>query len=166
MIYYKYRQGQFVPVEGKDFVLKKPKQYANLAEFCNDCGNCDTFCPEIGAPFIEKPRFFHSEEGYRTSDPLDGFFFPTPFSMTGRVDNQEYHLALPAQGSEIRWVSPEVAFVFDGSGMLLRGTPLTDLAEEAVIDMEVFYAMKLLMESVLKNADAYPAILMRGMAVA
>ena len=166
MIYYKYQQGTFVPVEGQNFVLKKEKQYANLAEFCNDCGNCDTFCPEIGAPFIEKPRFFHSEEGYRTSYPLDGFFFPTPLSMTGRVDKKEYHLALLAQRHEIRWVSPEVDFAFDEDGALLRGTPLTDLQEGEIIDMEAFYAMRILMEAILKAPDAYPAILVRGTAAA
>jgi len=162
MICYKYQQDTFVPVEGKDFVLEKKNQYANLAEFCNDCGNCDTFCPEVGAPFIEKPRFFHSAAGYRTSFPLDGFFFPTPFSMTGRLDKKEYHLALHQQRHEIRWQSPEVDFVFDEGGVLLRGTPRVALSEGETIDMEVYYTMKILMDSILKHPDDYPAILIRG----
>jgi putative selenate reductase len=33
-------------------------QYFVLAELCNDCGNCVTFCPEVGAPFAVKPRLF------------------------------------------------------------------------------------------------------------
>jgi putative selenate reductase len=33
-------------------------QYLILAELCNDCGNCTTFCPEDGAPWAVKPRLF------------------------------------------------------------------------------------------------------------
>ena len=38
----------------------KPTQIAIFADACNDCGNCDVFCPEDGGPYIEKPRFFGS----------------------------------------------------------------------------------------------------------
>jgi len=34
------------------------QQYFCLAELCNECGNCTTFCPEIGAPWLVKPRLF------------------------------------------------------------------------------------------------------------
>ena len=33
-------------------------QYFCLAELCNDCGNCTTFCPERGDPSRVKPRMF------------------------------------------------------------------------------------------------------------
>ncbi|MDX2473808.1 MAG: 4Fe-4S dicluster domain-containing protein [Candidatus Krumholzibacteria bacterium] len=38
--------------------LEAKAQYLVLAELCNDCGNCTTFCPEVGAPHIIKPRLF------------------------------------------------------------------------------------------------------------
>jgi putative selenate reductase len=34
------------------------QQYFCLAELCNECGNCTTFCPEIGEPWLVKPRLF------------------------------------------------------------------------------------------------------------
>lgn len=37
-------------------------QYLCLAELCNDCGNCTTFCPERGDPFLVKPRLSLSED--------------------------------------------------------------------------------------------------------
>jgi putative selenate reductase len=37
-------------------------QYFCLAELCNDCGNCTTFCPERGDPFLVKPRLFLRED--------------------------------------------------------------------------------------------------------
>jgi len=34
----------------------------SLAELCNDCGSCTTFCPERDDPFLVKPRLFLSED--------------------------------------------------------------------------------------------------------
>jgi hypothetical protein len=48
-------------------------QIANYADYCNECGNCDTFCPEYGGPFIEKPTFFGSLEQWRKHADHDGF---------------------------------------------------------------------------------------------
>jgi len=33
-------------------------QVAVLADLCNECGNCTTFCPTSGAPYRDKPRFY------------------------------------------------------------------------------------------------------------
>jgi len=38
--------------------LEEKWQYYCLAELCNDCGNCTTFCPERGSPFLVKPRLY------------------------------------------------------------------------------------------------------------
>ncbi|GIS37006.1 MAG: hypothetical protein Ct9H90mP9_0360 [Pseudomonadota bacterium] len=46
-------------------VLEKKHQIANFADFCNECGNCDIFCPEDGGPYVLKPRFFGSRESFR-----------------------------------------------------------------------------------------------------
>lgn len=34
------------------------QQYLVFAELCNECGNCLTFCPEVGDPAVIKPRLF------------------------------------------------------------------------------------------------------------
>ena len=39
-----------------DDMLEKKWQYLCLADLCNDCGNCTTFCPEKGSPHLAKPR--------------------------------------------------------------------------------------------------------------
>ncbi|MDH3349902.1 MAG: putative selenate reductase subunit YgfK [Gammaproteobacteria bacterium] len=33
-------------------------QVAVLADLCNECGNCTTFCPTAGAPYRDKPRLY------------------------------------------------------------------------------------------------------------
>jgi len=37
------------------FVVDQPFQVLNIRDFCNECGNCTTFCPSNGQPFSEKP---------------------------------------------------------------------------------------------------------------
>lgn len=43
-------------------------QYVCLAELCNACGNCTTFCPEQGDPFAVKPRLFFQYSRYAQED--------------------------------------------------------------------------------------------------
>ena len=43
-------------------------QILNIADFCNECGNCTTFCPSSGAPFRDKPRFCLSGESFNKTD--------------------------------------------------------------------------------------------------
>jgi putative selenate reductase len=40
-------------------------QIANVGDFCNECGNCDAFCPTSGAPYRKKPRFWIDADGWR-----------------------------------------------------------------------------------------------------
>jgi putative selenate reductase len=53
--------------------LEERHQIGNLADFCNDCGNCDVFCPEDGGPYVMKPRFFRRRSDWLTASDLDGF---------------------------------------------------------------------------------------------
>lgn len=59
---------------GEVFRIEKSHQIANVADLCNECGNCDVFCPEDGGPFVEKPRFFASAESWEKHRHLDGFW--------------------------------------------------------------------------------------------
>lgn len=44
------------------------RQWVVLADFCNSCGNCDTFCPQEGGPYRVKARF-HSSRAAWLADP-------------------------------------------------------------------------------------------------
>ena len=59
---------------GRRCSIEKKHQIANFADFCNECGNCDVFCPEDGGPYVVKPRFFGSEETFARFATHDGFF--------------------------------------------------------------------------------------------
>ncbi|NOY78643.1 MAG: FAD-dependent oxidoreductase, partial [Calditrichaeota bacterium] len=40
-------------------------QVLNIADWCNECGNCTTFCPTSGAPYRDKPKLCLSEASFR-----------------------------------------------------------------------------------------------------
>jgi putative selenate reductase len=80
---------------GGTFEVRKAHQIANFQDFCNECGNCDVFCPEDGGPYIEKPRFFGSLEAWRDLKDRDGFFARRSGdgdAIWGRIRGCEYHL--------------------------------------------------------------------------
>ncbi len=52
--------------------ITRKHQIANFADACNDCGNCDTFCPEDGGPHKVKPAVFRSQAGFAERPERDG----------------------------------------------------------------------------------------------
>ncbi len=43
---------------------KRERQWWVFADFCNECGNCDTWCPQQGGPFRAKTRVHVSAQAY------------------------------------------------------------------------------------------------------
>ena len=39
-------------------------QIINIGDFCNECGNCSTFCPTSGAPYRVKPKFYLTQKSF------------------------------------------------------------------------------------------------------
>ena len=54
------------------------QQYLCLAELCNECGNCTTFCPEEGAPWLIKPRLFLDAGRFDADDSARPSFLVEP----------------------------------------------------------------------------------------
>ncbi len=48
-------------------------QIVHIDAFCNECGNCATFCPWEGRPYRDKLTVFATEEDFRDSTN-PGFF--------------------------------------------------------------------------------------------
>ncbi|MGE5127773.1 MAG: 4Fe-4S dicluster domain-containing protein, partial [Betaproteobacteria bacterium] len=92
---YRVEGGQAIAVGGGRFEVRERHQIATFQDFCNDCGNCDTFCPEDGGPYLEKPRFFGTLADFRRRQDLDGFCVERsegPVVMWGRIGRVEHRL--------------------------------------------------------------------------
>jgi len=49
---------------GKPFRVAQAFQVAVLTDFCNECGNCTTFCPTAGLPYRDKPRLYLDRQAF------------------------------------------------------------------------------------------------------
>ncbi len=82
----------------KEFALERSEQIANFADYCNHCGNCDTFCPEYDGPYVMKPSFFGSYAAFATAADHDGFVLQTDeadsrlVTLLGRIEGQAVSL--------------------------------------------------------------------------
>lgn len=54
------------------FEITQKYQILNIANFCNECGNCNTFCPTNSAPYKEKPKFWLTKSSFETAQ--EGFY--------------------------------------------------------------------------------------------
>ncbi len=104
--------GSWEAVDRGAFVLRRKHQIANFADFCNECGNCDVFCPEDGGPYVLKPRFFGSLGAWRASSQ-DGFRAergPERETIYGRFGGREFVLRVSGARAAFRGDGFEIEF--------------------------------------------------------
>jgi len=100
----------------RHFVLQRSQQIANYADFCNHCGNCDTFCPEWDGPYLKKPSFFGTRQSFDAGAPHDGFLLagrPGRLSLWGRIDQQVCRLEELASERHFHYHDGTVTLVID-----------------------------------------------------
>jgi len=86
-------------------VFERHRQLGNFADACNECGNCDVFCPEDGGPYLAKARFFGSTAAWKETPDRDGFAFAfdgDTLTMHGRFEGEEVLLA-STPGKKLRY---------------------------------------------------------------
>ncbi len=60
--------GRLVEAGKERFTLAQPRQIIHVDDFCNECGNCTTFCVHQGKPYLEKPRLFLRRGAFEQED--------------------------------------------------------------------------------------------------
>jgi len=60
--------GNYKIEEDGIFEVKQKYQIINIANFCNECGNCNTFCPTSSAPYKNKPKLHLTKESFDNSN--------------------------------------------------------------------------------------------------
>ncbi len=78
-------------------------QVAVLADLCNECGNCTTFCPTSGAPYRDKPRLY-LDRGDFAEQPDNAFMIfrdGDNWSIDARVQGKTEHLEIDDAQDEL-----------------------------------------------------------------
>jgi putative selenate reductase len=128
--------GTFARESGGMLRVNKRHQLANFADLCNECGNCDIFCPEEGGPYRAKPRFFGSSERWAEAKTLDGFFVARAGdAVDGRFGGREFSLRVEGGRAEFRGEGFALAFLEADPASTARGTAAGE------VDLTFFYVM-------------------------
>jgi putative selenate reductase len=86
---------------GAGFVIGKAHQLGIVQSLCNECSNCDVYCPEHGAPYKVKERVFLNLESFHSRPLLDGFCRQNT-TLFARLGGKEFRLIhKPGQNSAI-----------------------------------------------------------------
>lgn len=128
--------------------VTRTEQFGNFADFCNDCGNCDVFCPELGGPYQVKGRFFGTLADWQALAHLDGFCFVVDPDGAGdttyaRIDGRE--LCLTLRNEHARLEGSGFVISFDTRDVLatLSGTASVE------VDLGLYYIAKWMRDAVL-----------------
>jgi putative selenate reductase len=52
------QQGRLTVTGEEVFQVAQTRQIIHVDDFCNECGNCTTFCVHDGKPYLDKPRLY------------------------------------------------------------------------------------------------------------
>ncbi|MFA6402078.1 MAG: putative selenate reductase subunit YgfK [Salinivirgaceae bacterium] len=102
----------------KVFKVTQAHQILNIADFCNECGNCSTFCPTSGAPYKDKPKFYLTIKSFNQTE--EGYFL-------SKVNNKQILIfkehggirTLEKQDEQWIYETDHVKAIFSNSGFAL-----------------------------------------------
>jgi putative selenate reductase len=84
--------GELVMAGEEAFAIEQGRQIIHVDDFCNECGNCATFCVHQGKPYTEKPRLFLTRAGFELE--TDNAWFIEGDSIWRREGGETSRLSL------------------------------------------------------------------------
>ena len=86
------RENQVVVEKDDTFKIDQKHQILVIADWCNECGNCSTFCPTSGAPYQQKPHLYLNYNAYEEAS--EGYYYDPEKKKTiqYKKDNQQFSL--------------------------------------------------------------------------
>ena len=157
---YRIEDGAVREAPGGWFEVRKTHQIATFQDFCNECGNCDTFCPEDGGPFVEKPRFFGSLEAWRRLKDRDGFSVlrqDDVDAVWGRLHGIEYHLEVDRARDRALFTDGRITVELrHGQRLPVAARARPGAPEGHTLDLSAYLKMALAVDGVLDPRLANP----------
>jgi putative selenate reductase len=143
--------GLLVRAPGKAFAIRVKHQLAVLDGLCNECSNCDVYCPEQGAPFQLKERVFLSLEEFISAPARDGFCRQNN-TLRARLGGFEYFLAPELERNRATLCGTGFHLDLQWEPLEVRAGRLTDCSDIA-FDTALLWRMKTVWESIF-NSDS------------
>lgn len=136
--------GQVVAGKRVKFAAVQVSQTAVLTDYCNECGNCATFCPTAGRPYQDKPRIYAHKGEFEAQ--ADNAFRITGAGagrkIAGRFAGATHTLAPQGEGFLYRAPGLSVAL---GADLQPAGAPEVSAPEGASLGLVPAAVMKVLL---------------------
>ncbi|MCJ7802896.1 MAG: FAD-dependent oxidoreductase, partial [Candidatus Marinimicrobia bacterium] len=101
-----------------DFELKQIKQTTqiiNIGDFCNECGNCTTFCPTAGDPYRTKPHFFLSNNSFTAES--EGYYLNNEYLQ---YKNGDFIEIMKIEGDHLLYSNKFLSAILDKVNMRIN----------------------------------------------
>ena len=136
--------GQVVAGKRVKFAAVQASQTAVLTDYCNECGNCATFCPTAGRPYVDKPRIYAHQGEFEAQ--ADNAFRITGAGagrkIAGRFAGATHTLA--PQGAGFAYRAPGLSVAL-GADLQPAGAPEVSAPEGASLGLVPAAVMKVLL---------------------
>ncbi len=143
----------------KDFPVAQGPQVAVLTDACNECGNCVTFCPTQGRPWLDKPRMY-LHRGEFDEQTENAFMLVEDRGFRGldaRWDDALHRLLSSKEG--LRYVTPSIDVLLDPEELrVLRVHRMESSKEHQAIDTTALGTMVTLLRSFSDSMPEFPLI--------
>ncbi len=92
-------------------LFEDPFQVLHIDAYCNECGNCATFCPHSGRPYKDKFTLFSLREDFENS--TNSGFLVENDEVTIRLEGKVYHGNIGKDGTLNADVSEEIKAIIE-----------------------------------------------------
>ncbi len=151
-------QGRMTPSQVVSFKVAQGPQVAVLADACNECGNCVTFCPTSGRPWRDKPRLYLHRGDFESQD--DNAFMLLHSNGTRGIQARfggELHELF--EGSRLRYASPHLAMELHPETLKVQTSrPSGPDAPSGGFDPTHLGAMITLLQSLTESMPELPVV--------
>ncbi|MGD9048627.1 MAG: putative selenate reductase subunit YgfK [Anaerolineae bacterium] len=96
------------------FQVTQARQIVHVDDFCNECGNCATFCVHQGKPYADKPRLFLLEADFQQEE--DNAFLIAGHTIRRRERGRE--AALTMDNGSFVFEDDQVRASLSGDGLV------------------------------------------------
>jgi len=145
--------GGFSLTPGEGFAIAGTHQLALLAGACNECSNCEVYCPEHGAPFRVKERVFGSSQAFAES--ADDGFCIVDGELRGRLGGRVLTLRVDEASNWAFVDAGDVRLELSWDPLLILGGSVEPNARP--LDTARLYRMRTAWESIYGSARPNPA---------
>jgi putative selenate reductase len=149
-------RGSAVGVESTEpFPIAQRLQVALLADLCNECGNCTTFCPTSGSPYRDKPRIYLESEEFET-ETHNAFMVERTadvWTIRGRFDGVLHELTLDGR---LHYATEAFTVDLDPVGLGLLEATVAKKTAATTVSLHRFAALWVLLRGFSESVPWLP----------